>query len=138
MTAGERESGIRGVVTRFVGATIPLAIVCILLFGFAPDPSQNLIGFIFLYAISAVVLWLCWSFIRRSIGAKWFGILLASFLGLVLGLFAVGVVIRIAPILFLIFLVALPFVAYDLFFRGPFQGRFERARAERRHLRPSR
>ena len=71
---------------------------------------------------------------------NWTGILLAAYLALVVGLFALGIALRLSavvfPILTLLFpllLVALPYLVYDLLFRVPHEGRFSRARAARRH-----
>ena len=74
---------------------------------------------------------------RRNVVTRWVAIVLGAYLALVLGLFALGMAIRVALFLFIALLVAIPIVAYDLLFRAPFKGRFERARAERRHLRHS-
>ncbi len=72
---------------------------------------------------------------RRNVATKWFGVLLALYFGLVLGLYALGVGLRLLLAVVPLFLIALPFLVWDLLLRAPFKGRFERARAERRHLR---
>jgi hypothetical protein len=118
---------------------VPLVIVCVLLWGLSVEASPNPIITLVVLAACGIVLWFGWSSIRRNIGTKLFGGLLALCLGIILGLFvleiAVGIALRLSVVLFPLFIVALPLVVYDLLFRSPFKGRFERARAERRHFR---
>ncbi len=67
---------------------------------------------------------------RRNLLTKWAGVFLALFFGLLLGLFAFGIVIRLTFVLLPVFLVALPLLAYDLLFRAPSEGESEHVPAE--------
>lgn len=111
----------------------PLVIVGFLMFLTAKD-SDPITGIIML-ALSGVVLWFGWTSVRKSKGTRWFGILLAVYIAMLLGMFAMALVIRVGLLLFPVFLIAVPLMVYDLLFRAPYGGRFDRARAERRHLR---
>ena len=109
---------------------VPLGIVGFLMFLAAKD-SDPIRGIIML-ALSGVVLWFGWTSVRQSRGTRWFGILLVVYIASLLGILAMAVVIRVGLLLFPVLLTAVPFMVYDLLFRAPYQGRFERARAERR------
>jgi hypothetical protein len=135
MPAIEAESRHHGPVERFVRGAVPLAVVCILLLGFKPDSSQPKAAPVLLLAVSGAALWLGWNPIQRNVGTRWLGRLLAAYLGVMLGAVAVGVVLQVGIMLLPLFLLALPLLLYDLLFRSPYKGRFERVRAERRHLR---
>jgi hypothetical protein len=142
MTSERRGAGDPGVVRRFHGGGLPIAIVCLLLWGLSLSPDAGHAAVVAVFGACGIVLWFGWNSIRRSVATKWLGVLLALFLGLVLGLYALGISFLVLGIgarlllaLFPLFLLALPFFVWDLFFRAPFKGRFARARAERRHLR---
>ena len=96
---------------RFAKGTVPLAIVALLLFlrTKGPDPLTGII----LTVLGALVLWLGWNSVRESRGTRWFGILLALYVGAVLGVFLLAlllaVVVRIAFVLFLLLLVIAPY-----------------------------
>ena len=141
MMLGQRAGVDPGVVRRLVRGALPIVIVCLLLWSLSLDPNPGHAAVVAVFAACGVVLWFGWNDIRRSVATKWLGILLALFLGLVLGLYALGISFlllgigaRLLLALFPLFLLALPFFVWDLFFRAPFKGRFARARAERRHL----
>ena len=119
----------------FAWGMLPLGIVCLLLWWMLLIPRSEGGTSLILFAACGMVLWFGWRSIRRNIVTKWLGIILAAFVGLTLGLFVLGVAFGLLSILFPLLLIAVPFVAYDLFFRAPAEGRFARARAERRHLR---
>ena len=117
---------------------LPLIIVCLLLRGLVmSSPSDRTVDVI-VFAACGIVLWLGWSAIRRNILTRWLGILLAIFVGLFFGLLALGIAVGFAFVLFPLLLLAFPFVVYDLFFRAPAEGRFARAREERRHRKNAR
>jgi hypothetical protein len=116
--------------TGFVKGLVPLVIVGLLMFLTAKD-SDPVTGIIML-ALSGVVLWFGWTSVRRSRGTRWFGILFDVYIASLLGIFAMALVIRVGLLLFPILLIAVPLMVYDLLFRAPYKGRFERARAERR------
>lgn len=116
--------------TRFVKGLVPLVIVGFLFFLTAKD-SDPITGVIML-ALSGVVLWFGWTSVRQSRGTRWFGILLAAYIASWFGIFAMALVIRVGLLLFPVLLIAVPLMVYDLLFRAPYKGRFERARAERR------
>jgi hypothetical protein len=131
----EAESQSYGPIKRFVRGAIPLVVVCLLIFGLGPKSPQNHVMVLVLFVMSAAVLWFGWNSIRRCVGTRWLGVLLAAYLGFVLGIYALGLVLRVGLVLLPLFLLALPLLIYDLLFRSSYKGRFERARAERRHLR---
>ena len=113
-----------------VKGLVPLVIVGFLMFLTAKD-SDPITGIIML-ALSGAVLWFGWTSVRKSKGTRWFGILLAVYIAMLLGIFAMALIIRVGLLLFPVFLIAVPLMVYDLLFRAPHKGRFERARAERR------
>ena len=118
---------------RLLKAAIPIAIVILLLSllgrsSFA-DPSTT-IG---IFVVCALILWFGWDWVKQNSLMKWSGIILAVILGVVLGLVAVGLSLRIGLIALVLLLLAMPFLIYDLFFRQPHKGRFSRARAERKN-----
>jgi hypothetical protein len=119
---------------RFVKPAVPIVIVLLLLYAFNQAAKPTLFEAVVASVICGAILWFGWSWIRRNVVAKWIGILLTAYLALILGLFALGVVLAIGPLLGWLLLLALPFLVYDLFFRQPHKGRFARARAERRTL----
>jgi hypothetical protein len=114
----ERRSGHDSWGTRFAWGALPI-LVCLLLLGLARQASP--LGVFATCAGCAVVLWFGWSAVRRNVVTKGAGVLLGLFFGLMLGLFAFGVVIRLTFVLLPVFLVALPLVVYDLLFRAPSQ-----------------
>jgi preprotein translocase subunit SecG len=121
----------------FLKAVLPLAIVCFFFWMLSQQRGPDPLTSIGVSVASAVVLWFGWRSVRRNVLTRWVAIVLAAYLALVLGLFAIGMAIRVALFLFVALLIAVPVIAYDLLFRAPFKGRFQRARAERRHLRQS-
>ena len=112
----ERRSG---PASRFAWGALPI-LVCVLLLGLAREASP--LGVFAICAACAVVLWFGWGSVRRNVVTKGAGVLLGLFFGLMLGLFAFGVVIRLTFVLLPVFLVALPLLLYDLFFRAPSEG----------------
>ena len=123
-----------GVLQRLVWGALPIVIVCLLLWFAMQSPPRPMIVVPNLVACG-IVLWFGWASIKRSTGMKWLGVILALYIGLVLALLVLGIAVRVGLVLLPLFLLALPFLAYDLLFRAPLQGRFSRARAERRYLR---
>lgn len=124
------------VMRRFGKGVSPIVIVCILLWSLGTRESSDPMAVAVVFALCAIVLWFGWSGIQRNLATKWLGIVVALCVGVVLSLFVFGIVVRLSPLLLVLLLVALPFLVYDLVFRSRFKGRFARARAERRHLRP--
>ncbi len=114
---------------------LPIGIVSLLLWSLSKAQPSSPMSVVVVFGLCGVVLWFGWSGIQNNIVTKWFGILLALFVGLILSIFVLGIAIQVSLVLFVPFLVALPFLAYDLLFRSPFKGRFARVRAEQRHLR---
>jgi hypothetical protein len=57
-------------------------------------------------------------------------VILGLYFGLVLGLAAFAVVVRLSLFFLPVFLVVLPLILYDLLFRAPSEGQMERDRAE--------
>lgn len=104
---------------RLAWGVLPI-LVCVLLLGLAREASP--LSVFAVCAACAVVLWFGWKAVRRNVVTKSAGVLLALFFGLMLGLFAFGVVIRLAYVLLPVFLVALPLLVYDLLFRAPSAG----------------
>jgi hypothetical protein len=135
MTSEERGASDSGIVRRLAWGTLPIVIVCLLLWGVGMDPTVRPPEAIAAFVACVVVLWFGWNLIQRSVATKWLGVLLALYLGLVLGLFLLGISVGLLFVLFPLFILALPFLVWDLLFRAPFKGRFARARAEWRHLR---
>jgi predicted membrane metal-binding protein len=124
---GER-SGRYSWVGRMARGALPILICLGFFLSLAPQSSIGVV--VGVCAVCAVILWFEWSSVRRNVVTKWIGVILSLFVGLILGLAVLGVIIRIGPFLFLIFLVALPFVSYDLLFRATADGRAERDRGE--------
>ena len=122
-----------GAFIRFVKGIVPLAIVAFLFLLTAKDPDP--ITGVVMLALSGVVLWFGWTSVRQSRGTHWFGVLLAVYIGALVGIFAMALIIRAGLLLFPLLLLAVPLAIYDLLFRAPYKGRFERARAQRHHLR---
>ena len=120
---------------RFLWGAFPIALVCLIHWALGLDTAPSTITVVGTFAISAAILWFGWRAVRRNVVTRWLGIFVAVYLGLFLGIFAIGIAVRFAAVLAVAFLVAAPFVFYDLFFRAPFQGRFARARAARMHAR---
>mgnify|MGYP001111305014 CR=1 FL=1 len=121
-----------GAFLRFFKGMVPLVIIASLLFLTAKDPDP--VTGVVMLVLSGLVLWFGWDSVRRSRGTRWFGVLLALYIGSLMGIFAIALIIRVGLLFFPLLLLALPLLIYDLLFRAPFKGRFERARAERRHL----
>jgi hypothetical protein len=115
---------------RFGKGALPLFVVCILfsMGGYNHGPIIALSSL----AAAGVVLWVGWSSICSNLVTKWLGVILALYIGLVVGLLALGVAIRVSLILFPLLLVGVPVLAYDLLFRAPSAGRLERAGTEKR------
>ncbi len=122
------------IVERFVKPAIPIVIVLLLLFALTQDKHPPVFAIGAVFVVCGIVLWLGWGWVRRNVVAKLVGVVLTAYLVLILGLLALGIALRIGLVLLLLFLVALPFLVYDLFFRQPHKGRFARARAARRGL----
>ncbi len=120
---------------RLVRGILPIVVACFLLWALGKSESSGPLSVAVVFALCGIVLWFGWSSIQSNLVTKWLGIVLALVVGLVLSLFVLGILIRLSLLLFVLFLVALPLLAYDLLFRSPFKGRFARARAERRNLR---
>ncbi len=135
MTPIEERGGNSGRAERFVRGALPVVVVCLLLWGLSKDSSPQPITVAAVFAACGLVLWFAWSAIRGNLATKWLGAFLAFWVGLVLVLFSFWTAIGLSIFLFVFFLVALPFLLFDLLFRAPFEGRFARARAGRRHLR---
>ena len=120
-------------VARCAWGVLPI-LVCILFLRLARESSPQ--GFIVVSAACAVILWFGWGSVRRNSFTKWIGVILGLYFGLILGLAAFAIVVRLALILLPVFFVILPLVVYDLLFRAPSEGQAERDRAERSQLRP--
>ena len=137
MPPGEQgATGDFGVVRRLVKGALPIGIVCLLLWSLSKvQPASSMTSAV-VFGLCGIVLWFGWSSIQKNIVTKWSGIFLALLVGLILSIFILGIAIQVSLVLFVPFLVALPFLAYDLLFRSPLKGRFVRSRAERLHLRP--
>ncbi len=76
-----------------------------------------------------------WTWVRRNVAAKMGRRSARGLCGAtILGLFALAIALGLGLVLLPLFLLAVPFLVYDLFFRQPRKGRFARARAERRNL----
>jgi hypothetical protein len=142
----EQGHRISGFLMRFCGGALPIVIVLLLLWAGAAESYSNTTR-VAAYVLSGFALWFGWGSVRCNLATKWAGILLAAFLGLIVGMFAFGITIRlslallpilslVSLVLFPVLLVGLPYVLYDLLFRAPYKGRFARARAERWHRRP--
>src|SRR6266481_8103207 len=128
MTIQERGRGNPGVTNRLARGAVPIVIVCLLFWGLAMEHLPGPMALFAVFAACGIVLWFGWSSIRRNIATKWFGVLLALYIGLVLGLYLLGIAVGVSLALFPLFLLALPLLVYDLLFRAPFEGRFTRAR----------
>jgi hypothetical protein len=103
---------------RFAKGALPIAIACILVSLTelkAISPAVALV----LFAAGGLVLWLSWSAIRQNVVTKWLGVLLAFYIWPLLGLYLLGVTLVLALMLFPVFLIAVPLLAYDLLFRLP-------------------
>ena len=109
-------------VARFIKGTLPI-LVCIGLIGMARKSSQG--DFIVVCVACAVVLWFGWSPVRHSKLIKWVASILSAYLALILGLFALAMTIRLSLLLLPVFLIMLPLVVYDLFFRARSQQKSE-------------
>jgi hypothetical protein len=87
--------------------------------------------------MSALILWFGWNLIRQNVVTKWIAIIMFGFSALILGLYSLGIVLRILPILLPvlvpIFIVAAVYIVWDLFFRAPLEGRSARIHS-RRHI----
>jgi len=68
--------------------------------------------------------------VRRNSFTKWIGIVLGLYFGLILGLAAFAIVVRMLLILLPVFFVGLPLLVYDLLVRAPSEGQAERDDAE--------
>ena len=117
---------------RLLRRILPIVVVCFLLWALGKNESPGPISVAFVFALCGSVLWFGWSGIQSNLITKWLGIILALAVGLVLSIFILGIVIRLSLLVFVLFLVALPFLTYDLLFRSPSKGRL--ARAQRPHL----
>lgn len=135
MPLGDQNSIRPHMLLRLVKGALPLGLVCLLLWSLTKTQPSNSMSVAVVLVVSSVILWFGWSRIQNNLVTKWFGIFLALSLGLILSIFILGIAIQVSLVLFVPFLVALPFLAYGLLFRSPSKGRFARARAERRHLR---
>jgi hypothetical protein len=119
----QRDSGAGGVLKRFTKGVLPLGIVCFFLFLIVENPRLNPVATIVDSILSCLVLWFSWSYIKGTRVTKWIGIVLAGYFGLVVTLVAFGVFVQLSGILLVLFLVAIPFLVCDLFFRGPAERR---------------
>jgi hypothetical protein len=126
----------RGWLVRFAKGATPVAIVLGLLYVLsrnrAADGAGDWLAELVITTLCCITLWVGWGWLQGTFVSKWAGRLLAAYLGLGLVLFTLGIVLAFSMTLFLPFLLALPFILYDLFVRQPHKGRFARARAERR------
>ncbi len=102
-----------------VKGALPLGAVCLLLWSLTKTQASSSISVAVVLGVYGVILWFGWSGIQNNIVTKWFGILLALSVGLILSIFILGIAIQVSLVLFVPFLVALPFLAYDLLFRSP-------------------
>ena len=84
--------------TGFLKGLIPLVIVGFLMFLTAKDSDP--VGSALMLAMSGIVLWIGWTSVRQSRGTRWFGVLLAVYIGSFLGIFAMAIVIRVGLLLF--------------------------------------
>jgi hypothetical protein len=119
---------------RLLKPAIPIAVVLLLMFALGSDPDAGPFTTVVVFALCAAILWLGWSWVRRSVVTKWIGLLLTVLLTLVLGLVVLGLTLQLGLLLLLLLLLTIPFLVYDLFFRQPHKGRFSRARAERKNI----
>ncbi len=123
-------------VVRFAKGATPVAIVLGLLYVLSrnrsADGAGDWLAELVITALCCFTLWAGWRWLQGTFITKWAGRLLAAYLGLGLVLFTLGIVLAFSMTLFLPFLLALPFILYDLFVWQPHKGRFARARAERR------
>jgi hypothetical protein len=123
-------------VVRFAKGATPVAIVLGLLYVLSrnrsADGAGDWLAELVITALCCFTLWAGWRWLQGTFVTKWAGRLLATYLGLGLVLFTLGIVLAFSMTLFLPFLLALPFILYDLFVWQPHKGRFARARAERR------
>jgi hypothetical protein len=122
-----------------VRAMLPILAVCLLLWLLTTDRAPHPIAIFLVFAACGIILWFGWNWVRPYAAAKWIALFLAIYLGFVLALFLFGILFgiaaRVSSVLLPLFLLALPFLLYDLLFRSPFRGRFSRARAERMRVR---
>jgi hypothetical protein len=107
-----------GFLLRFAKGALPIAIACIFISIAGTRPSPPVLA-VALFAASGLVLWLGWSAIRANTLTRWLGTILAVYVALLFGLYVLGVTLALALVLFPVFLLALPFLAYDLLFRAP-------------------
>lgn len=117
---------------RFAQGAVWPAIVVGLLYLLSQDRNADYPDTLIVVALCGIALGLGWRWMRGTFVTKWAGRLLAGYVGLVLVLFTLGIALAFSSVLFLPFLLALPFILYDLFVGQPHKGRFARARAERR------
>jgi hypothetical protein len=118
-STGERRGRQDSWRSRFAWGSLPI-LVCLLLFALAR--SASLSGVFAVCAACAIVLWFGWGSVRRNVITKGAGVLLGLFCGLILGLLAFGIAVRLMFVLLPVFLVVLPFLLYDLLFRAPSEG----------------
>jgi hypothetical protein len=126
----------KDVAKRFAKGAVPVAIVLGLLLALGENDSDSVFRTVCVFLICLLILWFGWSWIRLNLVTKSLGIIVGAFLTFVVATVAIGITLRIGLVLLVVFLLALPLLIYDLFFRSPYKGRFARARAERHHLRP--
>lgn len=109
-------------IARGAKGALPL-LVCLALLVSARDSSpQSLIA---VSVACATLLWFGWISIRRNILTKTIGVVLALYFGLIVALLTLAITIRLSLVLLPVFLLALPYLVYDLFFRAPSEGRHD-------------
>ncbi len=126
--SGDRAAHNTGFFWHLLKGALPLAVVCFLLWVVGQGRPPRLVAVVPVLALCGMVLWFGWSSVRRNVGTKLFGMLLALYLGFCLGLFVLGMALSLSLALLPLFLIALPYLAWDLLFRVPSQGQAERTR----------
>ncbi len=127
----------RDPLTNFAKGLLPVGAAMFLVWWSNQVFRREEFGAYALLILSAVVLWFGWSLIRRSMLTKWLAILVIAYLGVIAGVWAIAIGLSLAMPLFLLFLLAVPWIIYDFFFRAPKEGRFTRAREARRNSIPN-
>ena len=129
----KRAMAFREVVESFIKGSVPLLIVAALVGLLSHRQLANTEAVFAVLIASLVALWLGWKNIKANPITKWVGIIFLIVLGEIATLGMRALTVRLAWLVCVISLLAGPFIVYDLFFRAPFKGRFERARAARRN-----
>jgi membrane protease YdiL (CAAX protease family) len=127
---------------RFAFGIVPICLVLLLIVA-AAEIGANTATFVAVFVGSTLVLWFGRGWICQTLVTKWTGIIVAVCVVPLLLLYALGVAIPLLSVGFrvaewisvpfiVLLVVAGPYILYDLFFRQPYQGRFARAREDRR------